>query len=169
MSVEENNPQPHTPGTAGARHPGDLPAGFQGDPQDTPSTRPTQLDYEADPLLRLERNHRSTRQAIWFFIGIITTTTIAAIGIWIVSQIVGGPFCDRDTTANLCSRGFQLSFAIIPTAIAAFGLFGGALITYIKWRRHERWRPWIAVVWFIMPFAMSWVTSVGAFLLLDHL
>ena len=45
---------------------------------DRPSA-PTELDYEADPLLRLERNNKSTRQAIWFFVGVIVATTLSAM------------------------------------------------------------------------------------------
>lgn len=134
---------------------------------DRPSA-PTELDYEADPLLRLERNNRSTRQAIWFFVGIIVATTLSAILVWIASKVVGGPYCEADSSAQLCSRTFQLLFAIIPTSVAFFGLFGSAFITYYKWKNHQRWRPWVAVIWFIMPFCMAWITSVGAYLLLDH-
>lgn len=135
---------------------------------DSAPSRPSDLDYEADPLLRLERNNRSSTQAIVFFFGIIFATTISAIVIWVLSLTMGGPYCDRDDTAQLCSRGFQLIFSLVPTSIAMFGLFGGAFIAYLKWRRHERWRPWIAVVWFIMPFSMAWVTSIGAMLILGH-
>lgn len=134
---------------------------------DRPSA-PTELDYEADPLLRLERNNKSTRQAIWFFVGVIVATTLSAILIWISSKVIGGPYCDADSSAQLCSRTFQLLFAIVPTSVAFFGLFGSAFITYYKWKNHQRWRPWVAVIWFIMPFCMAWITSVGAYLLLDH-
>ena len=129
---------------------------------------PSELDYEADPLLRLERNNKSTRQAIWFFVGVIVSTTLSAILIWIASKVIGGPYCEADSSAQLCSRTFQLLFSIVPTSIAFFGLFGSAFITYYKWKNHQRWRPWVAVIWFIMPFCMAWITSVGAYLLLDH-
>lgn len=129
---------------------------------------PSELDYEADPLLRLERNNKSTRQAIWFFVGVIVSTTLSAILIWIASKVIGGPYCEADSSAQLCSRTFQLLFSIVPTSIAFFGLFGSAFITYYKWRNHQRWRPWVAVIWFIMPFCMAWITSVGAYLLIDH-
>ena len=137
-------------------------------PHDSAPQQPTELDYEADPLLRLERNNRSTRHAFIFFISIVVVTVVAAVVIWLASQAVGGPYCDRDATARLCDRTFQVIFALVPTAICMFGLFGGAWITYRKWKRRERWRPWIAVVWFIMPFTMGWVTSVGALLILGH-
>ncbi|MGJ4087558.1 hypothetical protein [Corynebacterium macclintockiae] len=129
---------------------------------------PSELDYEADPLLRLERNNKSTRQAIWFFVGVIVSTTLSAILIWIASKVIGGPYCEADSSAQLCSRTFQLLFSIVPTSIAFFGLFGSAFITYYKWKNHQRWRPWVAVIWFIMPFCMAWITSVGAYLLIDH-
>ncbi|MDK8869985.1 hypothetical protein [Corynebacterium macclintockiae] len=129
---------------------------------------PSELDYEADPLLRLERNNKSTRQAIWFFAGVIVSTTLSAILIWIASKVIAGPYCEADSSAQLCSRTFQLLFSIVPTSIAFFGLFGSAFITYYKWKNHQRWRPWVAVIWFIMPFCMAWITSVGAYLLIDH-
>ena len=129
---------------------------------------PSELDYEADPLLRLERNNKSTRQAIWFFVGVIVSTTLSAILIWIASKVIGGPYCEADSSAQLCSRTFQLLFSIVPTSIVFFGLFGSAFITYYKWKNHQRWRPWVAVIWFIMPFCMAWITSVGAYLLIDH-
>lgn len=129
---------------------------------------PSELDYEADPLLRLERNNKSTRQAIRFFIGVIVSTTLSAILIWVASKAVGGPYCEADSSAQLCSRTFQLLFAIVPTSLAFFSLFGSAFITYYKWKKHQRWRPWVAVIWFIMPFCMAWITSVGAYLILDH-
>lgn len=133
--------------------------------EDRPSRRPSELDYEADPLLRLERNNRSTRQAIMFFIGTIVLTSVTAFLIWMASAITGGPYCDADATAILCSSTYRLMFMIIPPAIAAFGLFGGAWIAYLKWKKHQRWRPWIAVIWFIMPFTLAWVISAGSMLI----
>lgn len=120
------------------------------------------IDYDADPLSRLERNNRSTRNAIVFFIAIIVGSAVAALAIWAISASVGGPYCDRDATANLCSRNAVIAFSIIPTGIAMFGLFGAAAITYRMWATRRRWRPWIAVIWFIMPYSLAWLTSVGA-------
>ena len=161
-------------GSAGSQPAGSPSAGSQpaGSPSyaselDRPGA-PSELDYEADPLLRLERNNKSTRQAIWFFVGVIVSTTLSAILIWIASKVIGGPYCEADSSAQLCNRTFQLLFAIVPTSVAFFGLFGSAFITYYKWKNHQRWRPWVAVIWFIMPFCMAWITSVGAYLLLDH-
>lgn len=169
-----NGPSPADNPDSSSQPEGSSPAGSYSDNShlelselDRPSA-PTELDYEADPLLRLERNNRSTRQAIWFFVGVIVATTLSAILIWISSKVIGGPYCEADSSAQLCSRTFQLLFAIIPTSVAFFGLFGSAFITYYKWKNHQRWRPWVAVIWFIMPFCMAWITSVGAYLLLDH-
>ncbi|MGJ4116737.1 hypothetical protein ACN4D0_06960 [Corynebacterium macclintockiae] len=166
--------QPAGSPSAGSQPDGSPSAGSQ--PDGSPSYAsaldrpgaPSELDYEADPLLRLERNNKSTRQAIWFFVGVIVSTTLSAILIWIASKVIGGPYCEADSSAQLCSRTFQLLFSIVPTSIAFFGLFGSAFITYYKWKNHQRWRPWVAVIWFIMPFCMAWITSVGAYLLIDH-
>ena len=133
---------------------------------DSEPARPSQLDYEADPLLRLERNNKSTRQAIMFFIGIILASTLSALLIYLVSQLMGGPLCDADDSAMLCNDTFRWLFAIVPTGIAIFGLFGSVWITYAKWRDRLRWRPWIAVVWFILPYTLAWVISVGSSLMI---
>lgn len=136
--------------------------------EDTQPRDPSELDYEADPLLRLERNNRSTKQAIWFFVGVIVLTFASALIITLVSKVVGGPDCVPSSSAILCSDTFRLLFGIIPPAIAAFGLFGGAWIAYLKWKNHQRWRPWIAVVWFIMPFSLAWIISVGTMLISNY-
>lgn len=130
------------------------------------SVQPSFLDYEADPLLRLERNNRSTRNAVIFFCVIIAATFGSALIIYIASQTVGGPLCEADQSAMLCSDTFRWVFALVPTAIAVFGQFGSAWITYTQWRDRLRWRPWLAVVWFIMPFTLAWVISVGSALLI---
>ncbi|WP_246394794.1 hypothetical protein [Corynebacterium anserum] len=152
------NPEEHTSDTSQFAY---RPVGSE----DRPSHRPTELDYEIDPLLRLERNNRSTRQAIVFFIGTIVLTSLSAILIWIASSITGGPYCDADPSAILCSPAYRVVFMVIPPLLALGGLFGGAWIAYMKWKKHQRWRPWIAVIWFIMPFTLAWVISAGSMLI----
>lgn len=131
-----------------------------------PSSRPDTLDYEADPLLRLEKNNQSTRHAVIFFFAIIAAMFGTALLIYLVSQVMGGPRCEADSSAMLCSTTMRVVFAIVPTAIALFGQFGSAWITYARWRDHLRWRAWLAVVWFIMPITLAWVISIGSALLI---
>lgn len=128
--------------------------------------RPSEWDFEADPLLRLERNNRSTRQAIWFFVSVIVLSAAAAVLITLASRVMGGQDCRADASAIICSQNMRILFAIIPSIIAACGLFGGVWITYLKWRSHQRWRPWIAVVWFIMPYALGWIITGGTIVIL---
>lgn len=132
---------------------------------DTTPASPSEIDYEADPLLRLERNNRSTKQALAFFVGTIVVTAVVAIAVAIVSAVSGGPYCDADPSANLCSAGHRIAFMALPTSTALLGLFGSAWIAYLKWRKHQRWRPWLAAVWFLMPFALSWVVTAGTMMM----
>lgn len=137
-------------------------------PPQTRGRRPklTELDYEADPLARLERNNRSTKQAIIYFFAIPGTAAAIALITAIVSRMVGGPFCDADSSAWLCTQGFRLFFHIVPAVVCFFGLFGAAYICYYKWKRRQRWRPWIAVIWFLMPIAIGWSVNSTAMLML---
>ncbi|WP_238597052.1 hypothetical protein [Corynebacterium heidelbergense] len=144
----------------------DLPGKKDLPPSDRPGP-PSQLDYEADPLLRLEHNERSTRQAIRYFIAVPVVTLLTALVIALISRGLGGPYCD-DGVGWLCSRSAQIWFAVLPGLISIGGFFGAAWICYLKWKNHTRWRPWIGVVWFLMPFMLMWVTSTGALLLLGH-
>ena len=89
------------------------------------------------------------------------------MGTAIISRIVGGPYCDADSSAWLCTEGFRLFFHIAPALVCFFGLFGAAYICYYKWKRHQRWRPWIAVIWFIMPVAIGWSVNSAAMLILN--
>ena len=141
--------------------PDDLP------PQTAGRPKLTELDYEADPLARLERNNRSTKQAIIFFFAVPGIAAFLALGTTIISRIVGGPYCDADSSAWLCTEGFRLFFHIAPALVCFFGLFGAAYICYYKWKRHQRWRPWIAVIWFIMPVAIGWSVNSAAMLILN--
>ncbi|OFT89276.1 hypothetical protein [Corynebacterium sp. HMSC28B08] len=130
-------------------------------------TRPlTEDDYIEDPLLRLERNNRSTRNTFVFFFGTIALTLGFALAIALISRFMGGPRCEAGESAWICSEGMQLAFWIVPAVISMGAMFMSVWITYDKWRRHQRWRPWIAVIWFLMPYGLAWVTSAGAALLL---
>ena len=128
----------------------------------------TEEDYLNDPLLRLERNNRSTRNAVVFFFGTVGLTLALALVIALASRIIGGPRCVAGESVWLCSHSMELAFWIIPAVISMGAMFLSVWITYDKWRRHQRWRPWIAVIWFLMPYGLAWVTSAGAMLIFGH-
>lgn len=130
-------------------------------------TRPlTEADYLEDPLLRLERNNKSTRNAFIFFFGTVGMTLGIALVIGLIGGILGGPRCTAGEASWLCTQGIEIAFWVVPGVLSFIAMFLSVYITYDKWRRHQRWRPWIAVIWFLMPYALGWMTSAGAALLL---
>lgn len=130
-------------------------------------TRPlTEADYQEDPLLRLERNNKSTRNAFIFFFGTVGLTLGIALVIGLIGRIIGGPRCTAGEATWLCTQGIESAFWVVPGVLSFIAMFLSVYITYDKWRRHQRWRPWIAVIWFLMPYALGWMTSAGAALLL---
>lgn len=126
----------------------------------------TELDYELDPLARLERNNRTTRNAIAYFFGVPALAVFIALATAIISRIVGGPMCSADDSAWLCNQGFRLFFHITPAVVCFLGLLGAVFICYRNWARHLRWRPWIAVIWFLMPICIGWGVNSGTMLIL---
>ncbi|WP_295643696.1 hypothetical protein [uncultured Corynebacterium sp.] len=128
----------------------------------------TEKDYQEDPLLRLERNNKSTRNAFVFFFGTIGLTLGVALAIALIGKTIGGPRCDAGEASWLCTQGLEIAFWVVPGVISFVAMFLSVYITYDKWRRHQRWRPWIAVIWFLMPYALGWMTSAGAALLLTQ-
>ena len=59
-------------------------------------------------------------------------------------------------------------FAAIPGAVALGGTLLGALITYRVWAHYGRWRPWLAILWVLVPFTLLWMTSFGTMLIIGH-
>lgn len=120
------------------------------------------------PELRQERDERSTRQALYYFIGVpIVVFALAAI-VLLVSRSSGGSLCEAGEAEWLCSRGAQIWFSLLPGIVALGSVFLAMYITYVKWRRRQRWRWWIAVVWISMPFALAWITGTGSLLINGH-
>ncbi|WP_370625807.1 hypothetical protein [Corynebacterium sp. TAE3-ERU16] len=119
------------------------------------------LDYEADPLLRLERNNSSTRQAIIYALAIPPLTFLTAFVVAMISRAQGGPLCDAGTSSWICSRTYEILFPVIPGTVTLGGTLGAAWITYRRWARYERWRPWLAALWPLMLFTLAWITGVG--------
>ena len=131
------------------------------DKADSTPSKPSQLDYELDPLLRLEQHTRSTHQAIVYVIMVPLITLLAAGIILFISHNQGGPDCDAGESAWICSRTYEILFPVVPGAIALIGALGAVWTTYIKWARYDRWRPWLAICWVLIPFALGWITSTG--------
>ncbi|MBI8999865.1 hypothetical protein JDV76_02595 [Corynebacterium sp. CCM 8864] len=119
------------------------------------------LDYEADPLLRLERNNSSTRQAIIYAFSIPPLTFLTAFVVAMISRTQSGPLCDAGTSDWICSRTYEILFPVIPGLVTLGGTLGAAWITYRRWARYERWRPWLAALWPLMLFTLAWTTGVG--------
>ena len=76
------------------------------DKADSTPSKPSQLDYELDPLLRLEQHTRSTHQAIVYVIVVPLITLLAAGIILIISHNQGGP---------IATRGSQHGYVRVPT------------------------------------------------------
>ncbi|WJZ03935.1 hypothetical protein [Corynebacterium freiburgense] len=121
-----------------------------------------------DPLERLERNQSSTRQAIAFAIAVPVVTFLTAFIIAIISRTSGGPLCDAGISDWICSRQYEILFPIIPGVIALSGTLLAAWITYVKWRSYGRWRPWLAIIWVLMPFTLAWMTGFGTMLIIGQ-
>ncbi|MDO4684924.1 MAG: hypothetical protein Q4A92_00095 [Corynebacterium sp.] len=121
-----------------------------------------------DPLIRLERNQSSTRQAIAFAISVPVLTFLTAFIIAIISRTNGGPLCDAGISDWICSREYEIIFPLVPGIIAFSGTILAAWITYLKWRSYNRWRPWLAIIWFLMPFTLAWMTGFGTMLIIGQ-
>ncbi|PRQ11109.1 hypothetical protein C1Y63_08025 [Corynebacterium sp. 13CS0277] len=127
-----------------------------------------ELDFVDDPLARLERNENSTRMAILYCVAIPVLTGIVAFAVALTSRAAGGPLCDAGVSSWLCSRTFEILFPVIPGCVALGGVLGSSFLTYWTWRQGVRWRPWLASMWFLMPFFLLWMTSTGTIAILGQ-
>ncbi|WP_448851896.1 hypothetical protein [Corynebacterium sp. 335C] len=119
-----------------------------------------------DPLDRLERNVRSGRMAYWYTGAVIVLTILSAIVVAVAGAVSGGPLCDAGHSSFICSRTWEIVFPLVPSAVSLVGALGGFWQCYSKWRRFERWRPWIAMVWILLPWTLIWMTSTMPILML---
>lgn len=125
------------------------------------TSAPTFLEYDADPLLRLERDRKSSRYALGFAISVPLVTFLVGFVIAITSRTLGGPLCVAGKSTWICSRTFEILFPVVPGSIALLGVLIAAWITYRTWANYGRWRPWLAIIWFLMPFSLTWLTGFG--------
>lgn len=119
-----------------------------------------------NPLDRLERNIRTGRRAYWYTGAVLLATVAAAIIIAVAGAVAGGPLCEAGYSRFICSHTFEILFPLIPSSIALAGALGGFWQCYIAWKRFERWRPWIAMVWVLLPWALLWMTGTLPILML---
>lgn len=135
---------------------------------DKAPSKPSALDLEMDPLLRLEQHARSTRQAIAYVIAVPLFTLLTAAVILFISRTEGGPLCDAGSAHWVCTRTEEILFPVIPGLVALLGAFGAMWITYFKWARFDRWRPWLATIWPLVLFFLAWATSTGTMVIIGH-
>ncbi|WP_018025043.1 hypothetical protein [Corynebacterium ulceribovis] len=133
--------------------------------QDRPG-KISEADLDFDPLLRLELEQKSRRQAIFWAIGTMVAILVSAMIIAFIGRAVGGPNCDAGYSSFMCSRTFELAFPLIPAAIALGGTFGAMWICYVKWSRYQKWTPWLAITWLLIPVSLLWITSTAQFAIL---
>ena len=119
-------------------------------PENTDSLSRMDPHAEFDPLFRLERNRTSTHNAISYAVAVPAITFLVA---FVIAMI---------------SRTFEVLFPAIPGAVALGGTLLGAWITYRVWAHYGRWRPWLAILWVLVPFTLLWMTSFGTMLIIGH-
>ncbi|MDY6049443.1 MAG: hypothetical protein SPI77_02570 [Corynebacterium sp.] len=131
-----------------------------------PEYKYTEVDYEIDPLLRLERANRSTRQAIIYIIASPLITLFSGLVVAFFSRVQGGPLCDAGYATILCTRRAEILFTVVPMSVAFLGFLGCCLILYLKWRAYTRWTPWLAILWPLAFVCLGWMTAFGTLAIL---
>lgn len=141
--------------------------GYHFDPElDTVSeadrrARLTDLDYMAHPHLRAERNRRSTWQAVWYTVAVCVVSILIGVVVIVLSQIEGGPVCEAGARTLICSRKYEILFPVLTGGFSLLGVFGAMFILWRKWKNYDRWKPWFGSIWFLIPWALTWVTGFG--------
>lgn len=136
--------------------------------EDFPELLRRELEFFDDPLARLERNENSTKLAIFYCAAVPFLTVIVAFGVALFSRAIGGPLCDAGVSTWLCTRTSEILFPVIPGIVALSGLLGSSFLTYWTWKKGVRWRPWLASMWWLMPFFLLWMTSTGTIAILGQ-
>lgn len=120
---------------------------------------PEELADSPDPAWVAAANRRSTRQALWYAIGLPVGLMIIGFLLLLVSRMTGGPLCEAGEAAWICTEFTRLWWPIVTTALAFLGLFGCAVIMVRKLNARLRWWPWMAAFWWLLPLIMLWATS----------
>ena len=106
-------------------------------------------DYEADPLERLERNERSTREAVRY--GLVSALLVIAF-VSILAAVIG-----FDAGTGFTAK--RLEVLLPPLLLAVCLALGASWQTYRRWQNHIRWRPWL---WLTQ---LMWIGATGYMLL----
>lgn len=163
--MDKDTPQPEHPG-------GYKPEGRFFDPDlDRVSAAPratSRADYERDPLLWFERSRRSSRTALIYMTLVPALTVITGSIIALISRAQGGPICDAGHSQWICTRGYEIAFSLIPLGVSLAGTFGAFWITYHKWATYQQWRPWLGIIWVLVPVSLAWMTAFGSLFVLGN-
>ncbi|WP_225976638.1 MULTISPECIES: DUF4133 domain-containing protein [Corynebacterium] len=166
QSESEDDPRPPRPESAAGPTPAaGLPEGQYFDPTvDRVSTTPrgpSREEFERDPLAWFEHSRRSSRRAIAYALTIPLLTVLTGLVIALISRAQGGPICEAGLSTWICSRGYEIMFSLVPLGVALAGTFGAFWITYRTWARYGAWRPWLAIIWVLIPASLAWMTGFG--------
>ncbi|MBB3115931.1 hypothetical protein [Corynebacterium bovis] len=131
---------------------------------DEPLPRRSSDELAADPLLRLdyETARRNSRQAWALAVAVPVLTLLVFAVILVAGRLVGGPDCEPGAAHPahwLCSDGFVTAYAFIPPAVPLVGLVTAMVTCWRRYARHQRWWPWLAVVWFFIPLFLLVMTT----------
>ncbi|MBN9644354.1 hypothetical protein JZY06_06990 [Corynebacterium sp. CCM 8862] len=121
-----------------------------------------------DPLLRLEDNRKSVRNAIVFAVMIPLLTLTTGLIIALISRSQGGPICDSGHSNWICTRTYEIIFPVLPGVISFGGLIIACGITWRQWAQDRYWQPWLGIIWLLIPFTLLWATGVGAMAIVGH-
>ena len=135
---------------------------------DRPSPRSRRgRGHDEDPLDRLERTIiRSGTRAYWYAGSVVVATVVSAVVVAVAGAAAGGPNCDAGWSSFICSRTWEIVFPLVPSLISLIGALGAFWKCYDTWRRFERWRPWIAMIWVLLPWTLIWMTATLPILML---
>lgn len=120
---------------------------------------PEELSTSPDPAWVAAENRRSTRQALWYAVGLLVALAVVGFLLLLVSRLSGGPICDAGEATWICTEFTRTWWPVATTALAFLGLLGCAVIMVRKLNARLRWWPWMAAFWFLLPMIMLWATT----------
>ncbi|MEX3507670.1 hypothetical protein VVR85_09840 [Corynebacterium sp. LK2590] len=116
-----------------------------------------ELADEPDPAVIAQRNEQSSRQARWYVGSVLVASFAVAFVLGIIMRLIGGPLCEAGEAAWLCSPGQQIFWGFAVLVVPVFGMLGCGAILVRKYRGYIRWRPWMGVMWVLIPNCMIWI------------
>ena len=117
-----------------------------------------ELAESGDPAERAARTRGSTRQAIRYLIGSVVATVLVAVLLGVLARLMGGPLCVSGGETWLCTEASLVWWSIGASLPPVIALIGCGVIMVRKLNAYLRWRPWMGVFWFLVPFTMAWLT-----------